>query len=175
MKDIELTKVLFYVLLMMIVFRFKPWADNSIDSLSAVRSVGGLQVAVSGESTSRCIPDSSKSRLTALTRWCRTSTRRRHFTPHTAFTRTRGTQWRLNGLIGQVAHQRRETTLSLWAQTLLSFVFFCLLVRNKRQKIMGIDILSGLPQNFIGKKNKKKLSWILKRVRGGKQRLRSSV
>lgn len=27
---------------------------------------------------------------------------------------------------------------------------------------MGIDILGGLPHNFIAKKNKNKLSWILK-------------
>lgn len=34
---------------------------------------------------------------------------------------------------------------------------------------MGIDILGGLPHNFTAEKNKNKLSWILKLVRGNKK------
>lgn len=65
----------------------------------------------------------NKSRLTALTRWCHTAT---HCDCFAVLTTSSGGIWCwLNSLIGQVAHQRHYTTVSLWAQccrALFSFV-----------------------------------------------------
>lgn len=88
----------------------------------------------------------------------------------TAFNSTEGKQCRLNSLICQAAQQRHKAAVSLSARLCCSFpFFFCLHTPTKRQKIMGIDILCGLPQFHCQekwkqiepdcKKKKKKNGW----------------